>query len=285
MVRPPSSLDRWNAITKFITNPCDAPWTVYLETALEPLGNLVLTLSTFGMTDVARGFFRPRGLRSGRHARRGFRGGKPRLRFRGIPEGGELIGKNIPGAQELSGRQVSQGVRHMWAIDGIIQRALWNWLVADVTEQFFYEWTSAIQQTEFCQATLAAAVLRTADGGGVLAIQDWTGLQHPDLQYSRGNIFMNPTNVFVPGGPCVVSVGASFRNTFTAPQNYQVRLTGTDATGNVLAESANVLVQPGDTGDAVASADVVGFANVQAQKRVDIGFGEVASSMFFAQTE
>ena len=73
MPRPPSWLDQINTVVKFIDNPCDAPWAVYFETALAPAGRALLTLLTFGLDDVIRGFARPKGLRSGRHGRRGKR--------------------------------------------------------------------------------------------------------------------------------------------------------------------------------------------------------------------
>lgn len=144
----PGWIQKANGIIKFIENPCYAPWTVYIETALPALGTAVLELMDFGLGDVVRGALRPKGLRSGKHGRRR----KPRGKhFRGIPEIGNLIGSMIPGTERARGRHITAGQRHLWLVDGALQRVLWYWLVADITLDFAYNWTSAIQKSEFCQ--------------------------------------------------------------------------------------------------------------------------------------
>lgn len=147
MPKQPGFIDKVNGIINFIENPCFAPWTVYVETALPAAGDALLTLLDFGFDDVVRGFARPRGLRAKPHF---FRGGRRGRRGGGIPEIGELIGKAIPGQQQFSRRKVSNGVKHLWLVDGVLQRGLWWWLVADVSVTFAYNWASAIQESAFC---------------------------------------------------------------------------------------------------------------------------------------
>ena len=149
MAKQPGFFEQINYIKKFVSNPCDAPWTVYVELFFPALGKALLMILAFGMDDVLRGFFRPKGVRGPWHRRRGRKG---KARFRGIPEIGEAIGSRLPGAEEVRGRSVSQGVKHMWMVDGVLQRILWYWLLVDVVVEGLYQWTSMINKTEFCTA-------------------------------------------------------------------------------------------------------------------------------------
>lgn len=152
----PDFLGKIGAIIKYFQNPCDAPWTVYFETAGPALGEAVLTLLDFGFDDVVRGALRPGGLRSNRHGRRGRRGGGL---SKAIPEVGELLGAMIPGQKNRKARRTSNGVKNLWLLDGVIQRVLWYWLVADVTVTFAFNWTSAILESRFCEQQGAGAAL------------------------------------------------------------------------------------------------------------------------------
>lgn len=143
----PNYIDKFNAITRFIDNPCFAPWTVYFETALPFIGQGVMTLFEFDLFDILRGYYRPRLGKKGRHG--GFRKNRRKPRF-GIPEIGEMIGENLPGGERLKGRFVDDGVRHLWMIDGVIQRVFYYWMIADISVDIVYNTMMAIQTTEFC---------------------------------------------------------------------------------------------------------------------------------------
>ena len=137
------------AITKFCQDPCHAPWTVYMELARAPAGKLILQFISFGLDDVIRGLIRPKGIyplkRTGR--RRGRRG-----KVKGIPELGEMLGHNIPGAETLAVRKFGNTTRWLWVIDGVLQRILFWFMIVDLVTDFLYEWTTLIGKTEYCHA-------------------------------------------------------------------------------------------------------------------------------------
>src|SRR3546814_17757021 len=70
----PRWLDKVNFVKFFFTNGCDVTMIVYVETALQATGNLVLNLMSFGFDAGIRGIFKPKGLSSGRHGRKKRRG-------------------------------------------------------------------------------------------------------------------------------------------------------------------------------------------------------------------
>lgn len=187
MANPPGIIDRVNYVTKQLNNPCDAPWVVYAETAGKAALSVAIAIVCFDIFDVARFVFRPAGLRSGRHLRRGKKGANKR-RKKGL---GRKLANKVPILATLQQRSVSNGVKHLWVIDGIGQRLLWWWLMIDVTTGFFYNWTTMLKKTEFCQMGASpGAGLSDGKPSGVLAIQGWQGVLYPNTAYVRGDMTM-----------------------------------------------------------------------------------------------
>ena len=151
MPRPPidpDSFDKVNYIIDAWIMGCDAPWYIYVETMKPALLAAFITLITFGWDDVARGYGRPRGLDRRRSGKRKGKWNKARPRF---PELGELLGGKLPGASEVKGAKWSDGLKTLWRIDGVMQQVLFWWLVADVTEEFVFAWTSLLMESYWCQ--------------------------------------------------------------------------------------------------------------------------------------
>ncbi len=162
MATPPDLdyFDKVNYVIDSWAQPCEAPWYIYISTLKPALLAAFITLITFGWDDVLRGWARP----PDRHARR--RGSKKRGRkgrkggagpdrrwygVRGFPEIGELIGRKLPGSEQVKGINWSNGARTLWRIDSVSQQFLFYWLVADVTNEFAFEWTSLLYETRWCK--------------------------------------------------------------------------------------------------------------------------------------
>jgi len=92
-------------------------------------------------------------LVSGGGRRTGKRKGRGARAFPRFPEIGEEIGKRLPGADEVKGANWSRAGKTLWRIDTAMLRALFYWLVADVVEDFAFEWTSVLYETRWCQAS------------------------------------------------------------------------------------------------------------------------------------
>lgn len=139
--------EKITTIIDFFESGCNPPWMVYFETLLPALKDAVLILLEFDQWDVARAYLRPAGLRS----RKRFRNGrKKKGKLPEIPEFGELIGKRIPGRKIVSKRYVFAAERYFWLVDGVLQRALWYWLVVDLVIETAYQWASNLLASRAC---------------------------------------------------------------------------------------------------------------------------------------
>lgn len=148
-----------NAVIDFVEYGCYPTWTVWLETLWPALGDVVLQLLDFGPGDVIRGYFRPNSTRGYGGLIRGSRKKKPNkpskttglARRVAVPEVGNEVGRKLPGSRMIRGRKVTGFETRIWQIDGVGQRLLWWWLVADVTNDFVVSWTTAIMESEACR--------------------------------------------------------------------------------------------------------------------------------------
>jgi hypothetical protein len=163
--------------------PCEAPWYIYIETLWPAALEAFITLLTFGWDDVARGYFRPRGLNM-RRTKKGK--GKWRRAIPRFPELGEELGKRLPGAEEVKGEKWSALGKTLWRIDTVAQRALFWWLVADVTVDFAYNWTSLLYETEWCQASALGRFSYQAKEDHIIVGLKWSLIHYgfEDYEYS-----------------------------------------------------------------------------------------------------
>ena len=202
---PNSFLARINTVTRLTMFDCGDDWGVYVETLFPALGNLFLVFLDTDWDDIARGFLRPYGIRA-RGKIRDKRKKKKKRRFSfEIPEIGEIIGKNLPGARAIKGRKVGAAWRWFWRIDGILQRALYYWMLVDVLADFSYAWSTGIFRHEVCWQRDKGWI---KGGPGLLswsANGQWvtTGLPLP---HQRGGDYPPPGfPVYVPPGDHVIA--------------------------------------------------------------------------------
>lgn len=195
---------RLNVITKFVTFDCGSDWWVYVETLLPALGNVVLVLLDFGWDDVARGYFRPAGIRARWKLREGKKKtGKKGKRKKGgfdIPEIGEIIGKRLPYARAVKARRVGNFQRFLWKIDGMAQRVLWYWLVIDLTADFFYNWSTGIMKHERCWKSGAGWLVGGPGYASWSANGNWTSIGAPSPVERGGELAEGGVPIFIPPG-------------------------------------------------------------------------------------
>ena len=224
MPRPPVDpgfFDKVNYVIDAWSRPCDAPWYIYVETLWPAALKAFITLATFGWDDVARGYFRPRGLQGPRRSGKGRRRGRG---LRGPPELGDALGRSLPGADEVKGEKWSNLSKTLWRIDSQVQLGLFAWLVADVTNDFAYNFTSVLYQTVWCQAsTLGRFSVRSGDWRVTPGFSYWTAaFSDFDYQYPPPT-WLQITGLSGPTG-ALVAVGLIVKQhlTFAKPTSIQI---------------------------------------------------------------
>jgi len=171
-----------NAVTNFVEYGCYPHWTVWVDTFWRPAGRVVLQLFVFDLGDILRGYFRPTNLRGiGSGTRMPMRGKKNKAGKTGrgnrkvaIPEIGNSVGKALPGSPFFQGRKVTGIERYLWILDGLSQRVLWYWLVAEITEDFVTEWTTAIMESEACRRPTTFYISAEKTGATAVFTGDWS---------------------------------------------------------------------------------------------------------------
>ncbi len=144
----PEGFDKINFVIDSWVNACEAPWYIYIETLKPAALEAFIVLITFGWADVIRGRFRPKGL--GRRTSK--RKGRWTKRIPAFPEFGNTIGKALPFAEQIEDFvHYSQGAKNLWRLDNAMQAGLFFWLLADVAEDFAFNWTSLLYKTYWCQ--------------------------------------------------------------------------------------------------------------------------------------
>lgn len=153
-------LGKINAAASFAMQSCEVPFSVYFETFRPAAGKGLITLLSFGLDDVARGYFRPKGVYPRRHlGRKTRKGGSVYL-----PEFGEEIGKRLTGAEEVKARKFGAYEKSLWILDGVFQRVMFWLMVADVGTDFLYDWMSGIFQQGYCRTSGQGTGLYSAKG-------------------------------------------------------------------------------------------------------------------------
>ena len=277
MARPPGIIDRVNYVVKMWNNPCQASWFLYVETALPAALDAAIAVACFDIGDVLRFVFRPSGLRSGRHSRRGKKGQHGRK-----PKGIRArLANKLPAFKTLQQRHVVQGVKNLWIIDGIGQRLLWWWLVADIASMFAYNWTSALYKTERCQMALGpGSMLRENDGGTYLGIIGQNGVGFPNLIYETGSVASASfAGAFGPG-TYNAAAGLNVKNTGTIDTEVSLRIVYTGAPPLENEDSDAVTLKIGDSTGLIASSWARGPGGFFVQILVTQGSVTASNGMF-----
>src|SRR3546814_3052744 len=104
-----------------------------------------------------------------------------------IPGLGEIIGKNLPGAEDVSSRKVSDGVKTLWIVDGQLQRLLYFWMIRDLVTDFAYDWISGVIRDDRTQCEGIGRAMRSNPTAGVLGILFWNPIEVEIPPYQEGD--------------------------------------------------------------------------------------------------
>jgi hypothetical protein len=213
-----------NTIIDFWSNPCNAPWTVYVETLYPALGRMLLVIVDVSLLDLIKTYLEPRGQSTRGNKRKK---GRRRAIPRGIPDPSDLLARLIPGRDFFEGRRAGPNEAFIWRIDGIIDRGLWYWLIIDATTEGFYWWAMGIKEERFCQPTNRPGMLATSSNPFAIALAgNWIAAGNFTKQWGEPDIDIFISALNVPAGNYTVSYIATYANPHNAYAQFSVRLRG-----------------------------------------------------------
>lgn len=281
MPKPPPWIDQPNGLITVQSNTCHDLFALFIETARMPAGELVIQFLSFGLADVIRGYARPKAVRGGRHFRGGKKGG---VKVIGLPEFGNEIGKNLPGAEQMSNRHVGIGPRFLWFLDGLLQRKLFQWMVVDLVTDFLFDWTSAIIEEAEKQDCNLASLILPGNSSSVLGLQGWQGIILSGTIQTNGGIVFNAGAVTSDTSGYQYILGMRVRNSGTAPAKIGLRLLSFRSPGpNVIDEVWTNVLAPGATGDLVAYGIEKSPHIIAPQLKITGGLATVVISNLYVQ--
>jgi len=249
-------------------NPCDVPWVVYIETARPAALEALVAIACFDIGDVLRFIFRPAGLRSGRH------GGRPRKGRHGRKAKGirARLARKLPPFARLQQRKLTQGVKNLWIIDGVGQRLLWWWLIADVSTGFLYNWTSMIYKTEKCQMALApGATLWSGNTQVFIPLFGFSQVTYNAEDYQRGNAFIFAQVYSFGAGEWLLVASVTVHNGFPSSIGAEMRIRVQDLTGTWFIFGGETRIPANSSGSVMVTGNISGGASGWTEMRIDGG--------------
>lgn len=273
MPTAPSYIDKINYIVDFWIDPCNAPLLLYLELALPPAGDALVTWFTYGLADVLRGYARPSKALGGRRSTRKGKGKKPRTRLgraaaqagrrgRMLPgfgdDSGGFLGKNLPGAKEFKKRPISQGEFNLWILDDVGQKVLLALLITDIAIDFGYEWATLLDMSEFCQRDSVGSLYATGPGTACGGLFICNAGSAPDVLWSEGNVgWVVATGSVGPRGWRAVSA-MKVHNIGPNPVQYHQEAFVQDAKGTRTISSPLQVIGPFASSESILTVPLIG---------------------------
>lgn len=206
-------IEKINYIIASFMDPCDAPFTIYAETFLPALLDAFIDLYGFDPMEIKVQQFRtstaPLRTRSGRKGGRGSKAGRGRLRkIAGKVVGfdpNEQVGKEM-GKWTKYSPSITWGKKFLWILEGLLERAVFYWFLAELFLELFYKWMTLVNKSEYCQAQQATILLAHGDPQVYAAIAGWSAVLFNHIDKIRGDItFLPAAGTFTADqGVCMV---------------------------------------------------------------------------------
>lgn len=267
-------LRQLNYLKEFWFDPCDAPFTVYARAFFPAALQALITWYTPDLTNILFNATRPvKALNKRRSGRKGVGGSKsgrpPRGRRVFNPlafDQDEFIGKKIGATTNFQNRSIGGLEWRLWQIYGILERiGLWV-LVINLVADFFYQWMSLAEKSEYCQAQRSYIVVRRRPLMFQFHTTGWLEMTAPIVEKQRG-LISGTSSVQVPAGMWLnVSAGGTARPTSDRPIRYDIRII--DSENNVFAQEGTS-GSPNQSVETAVNAKIRGPRIIRIQHRVD----------------
>lgn len=251
----PGFINRVNFITNYLWQGCDVPFQLFVELAGPPAGRAVALLIDTDWQDIVKTFWRPAGLRSHRHGRKGPRG---RRRVPELPDVNDEIGKRIPYQKEFAGRPYGLPTRLFFEITDVSDRLAINLAIVDIVTDTTYQALLGIIEADASKCywmkrgrAYARNITHLTTGGGFVATPC------PNPEYEIGVQMLHAGAQTFGGGTYMVTFQQTFMQ-FGAIESTTAIGLYNSTTGEMIAESEELSLSETQGGTLAVSATVKG---------------------------
>lgn len=265
----PPWLDRIRFVVKAELSGCSIPYGVFAENALPAAKETAAVLLTFGVGDYVKELFRPKGLRSRRHGRKG---SKSRGRTGGIPDPADIAARRNEAKEFFADRKYGMGTRVFYAATDVLDRLAWTVFLFESLGEITYDGMIGALENN---PDLCPQIRRLWRRGGYhvegAPLGAWHVFQTGLLQYNVGLSSPDEPFVFFPEGKFSVTVASKITTFQPGGTSVQFRLIE-PTTGEIFDQTDLVRVEFDDTADIITNAHVYGPCGVAVQARETAGF-------------
>lgn len=187
-----------NFVVSYWWNGCATPFNLMVECAREPAGEVALVFLSTGLDDIVRSFTRPGhgGHRRTSKKNRGNRKGY----FKGVPEISDMVAGRFPGVEDWRKRDVQQGVRSLWKLDGLIQAVTWNVVVVELASDFTFKTVLGMLQLKQTKCDVPGRAYIQGKDLDPFNNGQWFALPFQEVLYQQYPVTVNPLNMFFDDG-------------------------------------------------------------------------------------
>jgi len=142
-----------NFIKTFLVHPCARPWYIWVQTFVPSFIKLLITVNLFDIEDLIRGhgedIVREKGGRGGKKH-------TPRIKTQGQPTRAD--------------RWSQKGLKTLLVVTSPLEKIGFTWLIFSAVDQFFYDWQTLLELSDFCNSPIESGPLQLSRGPGFVSI-------------------------------------------------------------------------------------------------------------------
>lgn len=226
-----------NFIRTMITHPCARPWFIWVETFLPAFIKLMITVTLFDVEDAIRAHGESlAGTKKGRKGKRH----TPRIKTKGQIKPVE--------------RYYQKGLKTLLIVTEPLEKIGFTWLVFSAVDEFFYDWQTLLEQSDYCVDRGQAGPLQLKRGPGFISIvvgfipvilnieaQDRAGWPHDSI------------GAALPLGRYTCLFALTVIGPFGGAANLKIRIRTPSSFGDDVTESEALALGEGQEGSMVVS--------------------------------
>lgn len=224
-----------NFIRSIITHPCARPWYIWAETFLPAFLELLITVTLFDVEDAIRAHGESitrdkAGAKGKRHS--------PRIKTSGQPTAVD--------------RWAQKGLKTLLVVTKPLETIGFTWLLYSAVDQFFFNWQTLLELSDFCKSPIDSGPLQRSRGAGTVSlVVGGVPVILGNALQNRGGWANNSLGATLPEGVYQSSFTLTVLGPIGGLTNLWIRLRTPGVFGNDITQSDPLALLHGEEGTMV----------------------------------